>query len=135
MKKSTNYRLTGILPIYPHNTGHEDFGYYVDVSAIEVSDGYHTMSELYDHRLALNVALFNIVARDGADVVKSKLHSDGTMFEGGYFIVVWNVNKGMQISYHYKLEHWEKFQINEVELAPTYDGHTPQDVIKRLLKL
>jgi hypothetical protein len=106
---------------------------------IEVKDEYHTMDELYEHRMALNVALFNLLDKiawndpSNPIVIKSKLHNDGTMFEGGYFIVAC---RDPQISYHYKLKHWDKFQIPEVERIPwEYDGHTSEDVIERLMKI
>ena len=106
-------------------------------------DEYHSMKELYEHRLALTVALFNTLSdlwqsfTAGAelDIVKSKLHHDGTMFPGGYFIVVMNSEHG-QISYHYELKYWDMFKIPAVERVPwPYDGHTPDDTIKRLLAL
>jgi hypothetical protein len=114
---------------------------------IQVSDGYHTMSELYEHRMALNAFLFKMMylldeqtrgktlATHTPLVLKAKFHNDGTMFPGGYFIVIAHTSAG-DISYHYKLEHWDKFQIPEKERVPwAYDGHTPQDTIERLLKL
>lgn len=111
--------------------------YSMEIKAESVSDGFHTMEELYEHRLALTVALFNtsIYANDLdiKEIMKSKLHHDGTMFEG-YFIVMAITDYG-QISYHYDLKHWDKFQIPEVERTPAYDGHTSKDVIERLLKL
>lgn len=120
----------------------------VEVTAfdLEVSDDYHTMSELYDHRRVLNAALFNYLhdidvnIRGHVDVtfkpyiIKSKLHEDGTMFDG-YFVVSMNGPDG-QISYHYALEYWDQFKVTEVERVPwKYDGHTSKDVINRLLKL
>lgn len=106
---------------------------------IEVRDEYHSMKELYEHRMALNIALFKTIHifrhyPGGPQVFKTKLHSDGTMFEG-YFMVMLSDRDLGQISYHYKLEHWDKFKIPEVERAPEYDGHTSQDVIERLMKL
>jgi len=113
---------------------------------IEVSDGYHTMSELYDHRRALNVILFKMMyeldkqvrgaylAEGGRHLIfKSKLHNDGSMFDG-YFIVMAITHVG-HISYHYNLKYWDDFKIPEVERAPEWDGHTSQDVVDRLLKL
>lgn len=108
---------------------------------VEVSDGYHTMDELYDHRLALSVALLNVLSdsnpttnnRDYIECRKSLFHHDGTMFEG-YFIVFAKTQEGM-ISYHYKIMYWNLFNIPVLEKAPEYDGHTSQDVIERLLKL
>lgn len=120
--------------------------YTFEATEIEVRDEYHSMSELYEHRMALNAAMFNffyaydkdirgIESERRAYIVKSKHHNDGTMFEGGYFIVMMNGPDG-QISYHYKLEHWDKFKIPEVERIPwIYDGHTSQDILERLLKL
>jgi hypothetical protein len=114
---------------------------------VEVGDDYHSMSELYEHRMALNAVLFNHWSLEVVKAkflrlepkcpspVKSKLHNDGSMFEGGYFIIS-AVTKQGQISYHYKLEHWDKFKIPEVERIPwEYDGHSPADVIERLLSL
>jgi len=108
----------------------------ITVDAAEVSDGYHTMHELYQHRMALNIALFNTwQAATGSDdsyikVMKSKLHADGSMFDG-YFIVMAITPLG-QISYHYKLKHWDKFIIEEVERTPEWDGHGAKDVLERL---
>lgn len=130
-----------------HILAHEDIIQISSKNGINVGDVYHTMDELYDHQLALNAALFNytwsiqlMFERNGYRkqkpwVVKSKLHNDGTIFEGGYFIVA-GLFDGKQISYHYKLEHWDKFKISEVEQIPwEYDGHTPKDCIERLLSL
>lgn len=106
--------------------------------ADDIADEYHTMHELYQHRMALNIALFNLLSRmDKAigikTVMKSKLHNDGTMFEGNYFIVMYTPK---QISYHYDLKHWDKFKILEVERIPVaYDGHTANDVLERLMEL
>lgn len=104
---------------------------------LTVSDGYHTMDDLYDHRLALTVALFNTWYKygvgDEVQVMKSKLHDDGTMFNN-YFIVVAATPRG-NISYHYKLEHWDKFKIPEVERAPEWDGHDSKAVCARLMSL
>lgn len=97
----------------------------------EVSDGYHTMSELYDHRRALTAALFKAWKMLGVSVYKAKQHADGTMFDG-YFIVMAQIASG-QISYHYDLEYWDQFDVPEVERTPEWDGHSPADVMTRLL--
>lgn len=96
----------------------------------ECSDEYHSMHELYQHRMALNIALFHAYAEF---CIKSKLHSDGTMFEN-YFIVTMEHPEMGQISYHYQIKHWNKFRIPEVERAPTYDGHNSSNVLERLMK-
>ena len=125
---------------------------FVEIEAEQVGDQYHTMHELYQHRMALTIALFNYWAKqryglelfydmdtiakiDGMTVppivMKSKLHHDGTMFEGGYFIVMAITTHG-QISYHYDLKHWNKFKIPEVERTPEWDGHGSLEVMQRL---
>lgn len=118
---------------------------YADVS--QLSDGYHTFAELYEFRKAYNAALFNILAEEvyggygGADpnpydVHKSWRHHDGELcFGGGWFVVVAMLPTG-QISNHYEAKDWDLFKIPEAERAKyEFDGHTPQDVIDRLLKL
>jgi hypothetical protein len=119
----------------------------LEFNAKDVQDEYHTISELYEHRMALNALLFKMMYKLDAQVrgevlathtplvLKAKLHNDGTMFEGGYFVVYAHTVQG-DISYHYKLEHWDKFDIPEKERVPWgYDGHTPKDTVDRLLKL
>jgi hypothetical protein len=111
---------------------------------IEVRDEYHSMHELYEHRMALNIALFNVLNQiypkfGNIKVVKSRLHADGTMFDG-YFIVMAYMhsvdNRAInQISYHYKLKHWDKFKIPEVEMTPVWDGHSSLEAMERLMKL
>ena len=111
------------------------------ISTKNISDTYHTIGDLYEHRMAFTIALANTLEyfeqTDGneSDVYcyKSWKHHDGTMFDG-MFVVVFETPYG-QISYHYNKEHWDKFHINEYEQALEYDGHTPQDTIERLIKL
>lgn len=99
----------------------------------EVSDGYHTFNELYEYRLLYNAAFFNELAKQNLyDVHKSKKHSDGEdCFGGGWFIVMAELPTG-QISNHYELKDWDLFQVPEKEKANIWDGHTPQDVAKRM---
>ena len=54
-----------------------------------VSDGYHTFKELYDHRIALFVALITALMQQeyhpaNKTCWKSKKHSDGTMLDGWF---------------------------------------------------
>ena len=105
---------------------------------IEVSDGYHTMEELYDHRRALTILLTKVIMKNVYNVLtclRSKLHHDGTMFDGYFVVVIYAPFKpGQQVSYHYKLEHWDEFEhcITQDKISIEYDGHTSLDVIKRL---
>ena len=90
-----------------------------------ISDGYHTFNELYEHRHALFGAFIQL---NGG--WKSKLHSDGTMYEG-WFIAGTEIN-GKQISYHLPIRLWDDFPAIEKENTSVWDGHTPEDVVNRL---
>jgi len=107
------------------------------------SDGYHTFKELYEHRITLFIALAKVYAetdfaewsKECPNVWKSKLHSDGTSFDG-WFILGIHKDKGRQITYHLPLEKWNETEFAEtLEKAPEYDGHKSEDVLKRLKDL
>jgi len=100
-----------------------NFANTVDVG--ELSDGSHTFNELYYHRMIL----FSVLAKQFKSSWRSKLHDDGTMFDG-YFIVGINTPEG-QFTYHYKLEYWNEFEgVTTLEYAPTWDGHSPDDITR-----
>ena len=95
----------------------------------DTSDGYHTFKELYEHRITLFIALARNI-----DIVawRSKLHSDGSSLDG-WFILGIAKSKGNQITYHLPNKKWEETSFAEtLEKAPDFDGHTSQDVLKRL---
>ena len=99
----------------------------------KVSDGDHTFDELYHHRCILTAALFNLIndvdkLKISVEVWKSKKHDDGSMFDG-YFIVGLRKLNGKSATYHYPLMYWDLFKIEELDRAPKWDGHTPQDAI------
>jgi hypothetical protein len=100
------------------------------------SDGFHTFKELYEFRKIYNAVIFNEWSKQNIfDVHKSKKHSDGEdCFGGGWFIVTAQLPTG-QISNHYEIKDWDLFKCKEKTLANKWDGHTPGDVIKRLLSL
>jgi hypothetical protein len=103
----------------------------------ETSDGYHTFNELYEFRKAYNAALFNEwAASNKYSVHKSKRHFNGeNCFGGGWFIVVAQLPDG-QISNHYEMKDWDKFQLPETDKALfEYDNHTGADVLQRLFSL
>lgn len=102
----------------------------------DVSDGYHTFDELYEFRMLYNAALFNEWFTAGRyDVHKSERHNDGELcFGGGWFIVMATLPTG-QISNHYPMEYWHLFKATIRKRADKWDGHTPQDVVQRLLNL
>ena len=93
------------------------------------SDGYHTFDELYYHRMIL----FSVICKAYTDYGwKSWKHHDGTMYDD-YFIVGLSTEKG-DYSYHYHKDYWDMFEVKEMEFAPEWDGHKPED-ITRLLSL
>jgi len=107
------------------------------INAYDISDKFHTFSELYSFRMAYNVLLFNEWAKLGLySVHKSYKHYDGEeCFGGGWFVVIAMLPDG-QITNHYKNEHWELFKIPEKEKVQfEYDGHTPQDTLYRMFAL
>lgn len=95
-----------------------------NITTKDVSDGYHTFGELYDHR----AVLFSIICQSYPSW-KSKLHHDDTMFEG-MFIVGVNTPQG-QYTYHYNMNYWSLFPTSDIlEKAPEWDGHKPEDITR-----
>lgn len=95
----------------------------------EISDGYHTFNELYHHRMML----FAVICNQNKNVAwKSWKHDDNTMYDD-YFIVGVETPKG-DCTYHFHKDYWYLFEVREVEKAPRWDGHKPED-IDRLLSL
>lgn len=103
---------------------------------LEVSDGYHTMDELYEFRKIYNACLFNEWFKQGKyEVHKSEKHSDGELcFGGGWFIIVATLPTG-DISNHYEMKDWDLFDCRVEEKAKEWDGHTANDVLIRLKDL
>jgi hypothetical protein len=103
------------------------------ISTRDISDGYHTFGELYKHR----IVLFCVLCNQNPELArKSKKHFNeetDPMFKGS-FIAYINTPLG-PASYHIKLEFWDDFVIPEIERAPEYDGHSPDENLKRLLSL
>ena len=101
----------------------------------DINDTFHTFGELYHHRAILFATIVNNpILKDLA--WKSKQHDDpeNPMYDG-MFIVGINTPEG-QATYHYDIEpFWDMFDVQELERAPKYDGHTPDDAIKRIASL
>ena len=97
----------------------------------DTSDGYHTFNELYHHR----AVLFSVIVKAFPNQAwKSKKHHDGSMYDG-MFIVGIETPDG-QASYHYDVNpYWDMFNCKELEYAPEWDGHTPEQAIARIEKL
>ena len=107
-------------------------------------DGYHTFDELYEHRITLFIALcknlhysqFLELASNPytptKKIWKSVRHSDGSAWDG-WFIMGIGTEKGSQITYHLPMVKWSLTDFAEqLEKAPEWDGHTPDDVLARL---
>lgn len=116
---------------------------------MDASDGYHTFTELYDHRISLYIALCKwIILYKGATdrataettslVWRSKRHSDGEVCfgTGTQFVLGIGTEKGEQVTYHIPIERWDETDFaHTLEIAPEWDGHSSDDVIERLKKL
>lgn len=97
-----------------------------------ISDGYHTFNELYEHRHLL----FRAVTKAYSSTAwRAKKHDDGSSFKGWFIAGVVNL-KGKDITYHLPIRLWKEFaHCSTLEKAPKWDGHTSKDVIKRLKNL
>jgi hypothetical protein len=97
----------------------------------KISDGYHTFEQLYEHRMEL----WMVICRDTEYSWKTKVHSDGSVWDG-WFLLGIDYDKGNQITYHLPIKYWSRLRsVETLKKAPEFDGHTPQDVIKRLRNL
>lgn len=99
-------------------------------------DGYHTFDELYEHRITLYIALCAAQRLfTDIEIWRSKLHSDGSSFDG-WFILGIGSQAGKQITYHLPLTRWNETNFAlTYDKAPEWDGHTSDDVLKRLASL
>ena len=100
----------------------------------KVSDGYHSFDELYHHRMLLFAALVNTEPWRGY-AWKSRQHHNpesDPMYDG-MFICGVNTPYG-PATYHCDNIYWDCFDCDELEYAPPYDGHTPDEAIYRILK-
>lgn len=100
----------------------------------DISDGYHTFDELYEHRCLLFIAWIISVDSHIMDVIPSYIPDH---FEG--WDLIWtSIPDGTgdlkQISYHVpvKYRHLYRGHCNRQEVNSAYDGHTSGDVIKRI---
>src|ERR1035441_4643794 len=95
----------------------------------QISDGFHTFDELYEHRGLLFLAL----QRAHPDLAWcSRLHEDGSMFEG-WFVAGLDLPPG-PITYHFPQRLWPLAVAcaRELPRAPKWDGHTPAQALDRL---
>lgn len=97
-----------------------------------MSDGYHTFKELYDHRHAL---FLNLISAYPQNSWISKAHNDGTEWKG-WFIGGMQLPTGT-VTYHMPDSLWGTAQYTGAKVldrAPEWDGHTSADVLLRLQK-
>lgn len=98
----------------------------------QLSDGYHTFAELYEHRHALFIALCR---RLDLCAWRSRQHADGTSFPGWFIMGLYRA-PGEQITYHLPERLWDRTHFVEtLDHAPEWDGHTSAEVVRRLWDL
>lgn len=95
----------------------------------DISDGYHTFDELYEHRCLLYAAWVQMV-RHCIDV---EVYWVPEHFEGWDLLVVEMEGVG-QVSYHLpeKLRYLYERNVVKALDEHTFDGHTPDEVLKRI---
>ena len=101
-----------------------------EIQVGSLSDGYHTFDELYHHRCILFIALMK---SNSAISWRSKCHSDGEVWPN-WFIAGMNLPTSV-VTYHLPLWLWDMLDglnVNTLEAAPLWDGHTSNDVVARL---
>lgn len=105
-----------------------------------VSDGYHTFRELYEHRISLFIALTYVMGngyQGQTKIWRSRLHSDGSSLEG-WFVMGIGFLAGRQITYHLPMDRWDEVDFRNMETlerAPNFDGHSSADVLVRLKEI
>lgn len=119
----------------------------------QVSDGYHTFGELYDHRNLLWVLACGLAQRQwkveramraqrkGNEgeampeylIWKTHAHADGTPCPDGWFVLGWGHDPRLMITYHVPERYWDHCAFAQIlEQVPAFDGHTSQDVLTRI---
>ena len=111
----------------------------------KLSDDYHTIEELYEHRIELWITVCRLLKMQenvvghmpkGESIVwRSKIHADFTQFPGWFVLGVASTS-GTQMTYHLPISRWYDTEFAEtLERGHEFDGHTPADVLKRLKKI
>lgn len=88
----------------------------------DISDGYHTFDELYDHRCLLFIQLCLALP----ERAYWRPHYEGWPLLG------LETPEG-QITYHVPEKHLRLFKDKVKQGGPEWDGHTPQHVVQRLI--
>lgn len=99
----------------------------------ELSDGYHTFKELYEHRHVLFLSLMKVLPQLSWISLR---HATGEKcFNGKWFIAGITLPSG-NVSYHLPMRLYGTgiaTGAKELERGMEWDGRTPNDVINRLL--
>ena len=105
----------------------KDSGFLV---AKDIADRHYTIRQLYEHRLML----FKIICHTYSHLAwKTNRHFDGDMFNDSFLVGI--TTPLGNATYHFKKEHYDEFEVIEIEKGPKYDGYTPDDVINRINSL
>lgn len=90
----------------------------------DISDGFHTFDELYEHRVLLFINLC-MKMRDFATIGKT---------DGDWFVMFLELPAG-QISYHLHVKYLPLVAPHiTADLTKEWDGHDSKDVIDRLMR-
>jgi len=105
------------------------------VDPSQISDGYHTFEELYEHRHALTLSLMK--ARPDL-FWYSRRHNDGELCfgDGSWFILGAELPVAGGITYHLPMRLWDAATLTgatELKIGRHWDGHTATDVANRLM--
>lgn len=95
----------------------------------DLSDGYHTYDDLYNHRKMLT-ALFVSTFPEYCWKSKKHNHLDDKIFDD-MFIVGIDLPTGT-ITYHYDLTDFDLFHCEELPEAPKWDGASADDTLDRI---
>lgn len=95
-----------------------------EIAGNDISDGYHTFDELYQHR---NLLFLNLCLNDSSNC-RWRPHYEG------WFVLYWETIHG-QISYHLPIK-FVRLVDGKIERDDNYqwDGHSPSNVLERLRK-
>lgn len=98
-----------------------------------ISDGYHTFDELYEHRNVLFINLLNGLNRASrrSKCWKSKFNADGSQWKGWFVAGISFNDAPGYITYHIPMELWDLCRVPEMPKGE-WDGHTSEQVAKRL---
>lgn len=100
----------------------------------DISDGYHTFEELYDHRVALYLALCKMTGWPAYFKIDKDNWNQDEVWKN--WICLFLETPEGQISYHVPYGYYEMIQTFAKESPDhKWDNHTSSDVLYRILKV